>query len=163
MNEKTLEKNKEETIQLVRECIACRFSTKESLDYLKEKKITISERTLRRYKQEIKNDCGPRLGDIFRKEVYQEAFQDLLSLQQIQKNCWALIQDEKTATSEKIRLFNCIQGIFFEKCKLYDKLYDKIPIKFRLKSNIYTNPTLDSSQTNDVQISKIGGKNVGRS
>jgi len=162
MNEKTLEKNKEETIQLVRECIACRFSTKESLDYLKEKKITISERTLRRYKQEIKNECGLRLVDIFQKEVYQEAFQDLLSLQQIQKNCWALIQDEKTATSEKIRLFNCIQKIFFEKCKLYDK----IPRKFRFESDIYTNPTLQSSQTNDnsLQISKtIGGDKVGRS
>jgi len=136
--------DKEKTTQFIRECIAYRFSTKESLDYLKQNKIIISERTLRRYKEEIKNECGLRLGDIFQKEVYQEVFQDLLSLQQIQKNCWALIQDEKTATSEKIRLFNCIKRIFFEKCKLYNQL----PRKFRFESNIYSNPSQDS-QTND--------------
>ena len=43
----------ENTKDLVTSCIIQRLSTNEALDYLKENKIDISERTYRRYKEEI--------------------------------------------------------------------------------------------------------------
>ena len=45
----------ENTKDLVTSCMVQRLSTNEALDYLKENKIDISERTYRRYKEEILN------------------------------------------------------------------------------------------------------------
>ena len=43
----------ENTKDLITNCMIQRLSTNEALDYLKENKIDISERTYRRYKEEI--------------------------------------------------------------------------------------------------------------
>ena len=43
----------ENTKGLVTSCIIQRLSTNEALDYLKENSVDISERTYRRYKEEI--------------------------------------------------------------------------------------------------------------
>ena len=43
----------ENTKDMVTSCMVQRLSTNEALDYLKENKIDISERTYRRYKEEI--------------------------------------------------------------------------------------------------------------
>ena len=43
----------ENTKDLITSCMIQRLSTNEALDYLKENKIDISERTYRRYKEEI--------------------------------------------------------------------------------------------------------------
>ena len=43
----------ENTKDLVTSCMIQRLSTREALDYLKKNKVNVSERTFRRYKNEI--------------------------------------------------------------------------------------------------------------
>ena len=43
----------ENTRDLVTNCIIRRLSTREALDYLKRNKVSVSERTYRRYKNEV--------------------------------------------------------------------------------------------------------------
>ena len=59
----------ENTKDLVTSCMVQRLSTNEALDYLKENKIDISERTYRRYKEDILNQKNRK---DYRKNIHHE-------------------------------------------------------------------------------------------
>jgi hypothetical protein len=62
-------KDKEKTIELIKCCVIYRYSTEETLQHLESQKIKISERTLRRYKEEIKNEDKPSIIKIAQQEM----------------------------------------------------------------------------------------------
>ena len=63
------DKSNEKRLRLVRQSMAFGLSTEESLQHLRENGIIICERTLRRDKEELKNQYGSKVRDIFEKEI----------------------------------------------------------------------------------------------
>jgi len=120
------DKSNEKRLRLVRQSMAFGLSTEESLQHLKENGIIICERTLRRDKEELKNQYGSKVRDIFEKEIASDIYKDFFSLQEIHNECWNMIRDKKTPINEKIRLFNCILKTLNEKLTLPHKLPNKV-------------------------------------
>lgn len=123
------------------------LSTEDSLNYLKENKINICERTLRRDKEELKQQYGNNVKDIFFKEIASDLFKDFFSFQEIQNQCWNMIQDKKTTVNDKIRLFGCITKTMVEKLRFSGK----IPQDMRAGKII---PTTDEGSPFEITVKK---------
>lgn len=121
-----LDKSKEKRLRLIRQSMTFGLTTEDSLKYLKENKINISERTFRRDKEELKQQYGSIVRDIFFKEITSDIFKDFFSFQEIQNECWNMIQDKKTTINDKIRLFGCLTKTMAEKLRFGGKLPDSI-------------------------------------
>src|SRR3990172_9614519 len=121
-----LDKSNEKRLRLIRQCMAFGLSTEESLEHLKKNGIIICERTLRRDKEELKQQYGSKVIDIFHKEIASDMFKDFFSFQEIQNECWNIIRDKQTPVKEKIQLFNCILKAMNEKLALPNKLPNNV-------------------------------------
>ena len=143
----TQDKSKEKRLRLIRQSIAFGLSTEDSLEHLMKNGITISERTLRRDKEELKQQYGNNVRDLVDKEIASDIFRDLFAYQEIQTKCWNLIQNEKTTTDEKIRLFGCMTKTISEKYNLPKKL----PYNVRAGKII---PTSDENSPFEVTLQK---------
>lgn len=113
---------KQTRFELVKQALIQRLDTKESLRFLKKNGHSISERTLRRDKQDIREYYGNNLSDLIKVENVENIHQDFYAFQEIEKRCWQLLQDEKTSTDEKIRLFECIKKTIKEKHHFHRKI-----------------------------------------
>ena len=100
-------KNKEKIKELVRNCKVLRYTTEESLEYLKDNGCEISERTLRRIKKEMNSELSDRLLEIIKTEYSDELLRTFDALKKIQKEYWNLLEQNPTIT-EKIRIFDAI-------------------------------------------------------
>lgn len=70
-------KEKQKAMELIKCCMIYRYSTEETLQHLEAHKIEISERTLRRYKEEIKNEEEPSMNEIAHQEMKEGLIQTL--------------------------------------------------------------------------------------
>ena len=94
----------ENTKDLVTSCMIQRLSTNEALDYLKENKIGISERTYRRYKEEILKQKN-RLESYSNKFVQVEQIKKIETQKNILHECWQMLKKTEKIT-EKISILN---------------------------------------------------------
>ena len=99
----------ESTKDLVTSCIIQRLSTNEALDYLKENKIDISERTYRRYKEEILNQKN-KLKSYSQKFVEIEQFKKIETQKNILHECWEMLKKTEKIT-EKISIMKMIREV----------------------------------------------------
>ena len=99
----------ENTKDLVTSCMIQRLSTKEALDYLKENKIDISERTYRRYKEEILNQKN-KLKSYSQKFVEIEQFKKIETQKNILHECWEMLKKTEKIT-EKISIMKMIREV----------------------------------------------------
>ena len=86
-----------------------RLSTNEALDYLKENKIDISERTYRRYKEEILNQKN-KLKSYSQKFVEIEQFKKIETQKNILHECWEMLKKTEKIT-EKISIMKMIREV----------------------------------------------------
>ena len=97
----------EHTQTLIKNCMIQRLTTDESLDYLKQNDVKISERTFRRYKSkilEIRNKLEAYSWDI----IQEEQIHKMETKRTIQKEQWKLYQSA-TKPSEKLAILNSIE------------------------------------------------------
>ena len=99
----------ENTKDLVTSCMIQRLSTKEALDYLKENRIDISERTYRRYKEEILNQKN-KLKSYSQKFVEIEQFKKIETQKNILHECWEMLKKTEKIT-EKISIMKMIREV----------------------------------------------------
>ena len=99
----------ENTKDLVTSCMIQRLSTNEALDYLKENKINISERTYRRYKEEILNQEN-KLKSYSQKFVEIEQFKKIETQKNILHECWEMLKKTEKIT-EKISIMKMIREV----------------------------------------------------
>ena len=99
----------ENTKDLVTSCMIQRLSTNEALDYLKENKIDISERTYRRYKEEILNQKN-KLKSYSQKFVEIEQFKKIETQKNILHECWEMLKKTEKIT-EKISIMKMIREV----------------------------------------------------
>ena len=99
----------ENTKYLVTSCMIQRLSTNEALDYLKENKMDISERTYRRYKEEILNQKN-KLKSYSQKFVEIEQFKKIETQKNILHECWEMLKKTEKIT-EKLSIMKMIREI----------------------------------------------------
>ena len=86
-----------------------RLSTNEALDYLKENRIDISERTYRRYKEEILNQKN-KLKSYSQKFVEIEQFKKIETQKNILHECWEMLKKTEKIT-EKLSIMKMIREV----------------------------------------------------
>jgi hypothetical protein len=99
----------ENTKDLVTSCMIQRLSTNEALDYLKENKIDISERTYRRYKEEILKQKN-KLKSYSQKFVEIEQFKKIETQKNILHECWEMLKKTEKIT-EKLSIMKMIREV----------------------------------------------------
>nr|AIF07706.1 hypothetical protein [uncultured marine thaumarchaeote KM3_23_E01] len=99
----------ENTKNLVTSCMIQRLSTNEALDYLKENRIDISERTYRRYKEEILKQKN-KLKSYSQKFVEIEQFKKIETQKNILHECWEMLKKTEKIT-EKISIMKMIREV----------------------------------------------------
>jgi len=99
----------ENTKDLVTNCMIQRLSTNEALDYLKENKIDISERTYRRYKEEILKQKN-KLKRYSEKFVEIEQFKKIETQKNILHECWEMLKKTEKIT-EKLAVMKMIREV----------------------------------------------------
>mgnify|MGYP000085399150 CR=1 FL=1 len=106
----------ENTKDLVTSCIIRRLSTEESLDYLKKNKVNVSERTYRRYKEEILKQQHI-LADYALNNVQIEQVKKIETKKNILRQCWKLFEQAEKIP-EKLSLLKTIEKISDELPKI---------------------------------------------
>ena len=99
----------ENTKDLVTSCMIQRLSTNEALDYLKENKMDISERTYRRYKEEILKQKN-KLKRYSEKFVEIEQFKKIETQKNILHECWEMLKKTEKIT-EKLAVMKMIREV----------------------------------------------------
>ena len=97
----------EHTQTLIKNCMIQRLTTAESLDYLKQNDVKISERTFRRYKSEIL-EIQNALEVYSWGHIQEEQIQKMETKRTILKESWKLYQNT-TKPSEKLAILKSIE------------------------------------------------------
>jgi len=106
-----------QAVEIIKTGLAVRMKSREILEQLTKKGIAIGERTLRRLKLEIYEDAGETLNEIFQKQVGGTFFDEILSLEEMERRCWELYYSAKTST-DKFRALSQLRMISHDKRKL---------------------------------------------
>jgi len=109
--------DKEKALEIIKTGIAVRMRNNEILEQLASKGIDISERTLRRYKEEITNTDEKSAFDVYQKEIGSKLIEDILSYKEIERNCWQIIYNAKTQ-NEKLRAISVLRGVSSDKLSI---------------------------------------------
>ena len=106
----------ENTKDFVTSCMIRRLSTNEALDYLKKNNVSISERTYRRYKEEILKQQHI-LADYALNNVQIEQVKKIETKKNILRQCWKLFEQAEKIP-EKLSLLKTIEKISDELPKI---------------------------------------------
>ena len=106
----------ENTKDLVTSCMIRRLSTEESLDYLKKNKVNVSERTFRRYKNEILKQQD-KFEAYAWNNVQIEQVKKIETKKNILRQCWKLFEQAEKIP-EKLSLLKTIEKISDELPKI---------------------------------------------
>jgi hypothetical protein len=104
-------------ISIIKTGLAVRMKTSEILAQLAKKGIEISDRTMRRLKLEIYEDAGESILDIFKKQVGGRLFDQVLSFEEMERQCWELFFQAKTP-QDKLRAITQLRMISQDKMKI---------------------------------------------
>lgn len=137
--------NSDELHTLISACQIQRYSTKESLEFLKSRGFEISERTFFKYKNNIKNDIGTK-GKFAIDTLVLKHLQSIETLELIDKELWHEYLETKDQFL-KIKILNSIRDnqIYHSKFQesipnIIDKQMEsmkKLPLRNRLNSDKY--------------------------
>ena len=117
---------KEVVFDLIRKYLAYRMNDDEMILNLKDKGYETSERTLRRYKLEIRKISGKNITEVYQKEIVDNALEDIFAMREIQRQCWQEY-DKSKVEREKLKALGLIRKTILDKFKIYEQ----VPWKFR--------------------------------
>lgn len=103
--------------QIIKTGIGIRLRPDEMLDSLEKKRIKISERTLRRLKLEIYQESGETLKDTFFKKIGGSLVDDLLSYEEMKRNCWKMYYEAKDS-NQQFKAMSLLQKAFLDNHKV---------------------------------------------
>ena len=99
----------EQVYNLITTCNVQRLSTKESLEFLSKNKVEMSERTFRRYKQQILLQQNT-LDNYSRQNIQLEQLQKIETIKSIIKHLWNLFENA-VKISDKLSILKLIEKI----------------------------------------------------
>ena len=109
---------KQSALDSIRKYMAYRMTNEEIMINLKDKGYEVSERTLRRYKQEIREQAGNSVLEIYQNEIVGNILDDIYGMKEIQRQCW-IEYDKSKVGSEKLKALSLIRNTTLDKHKLY--------------------------------------------
>jgi len=113
---------KERIIERIRYYYGLRMNNQEIITNLKDNdKIQISERTLRRYKQEIKEKSGKNIEQIFKAEIITNIVNDICTYESLQRQSWKAYTDARTPV-EQTRALSLVRSATTDKIKLLNNI-----------------------------------------
>ena len=113
---------KERIIESIRYYYGLRMNNQEIITNLKDnEKIIISERTLRRYKQEIKEKSGKNIEQIFKAEIITNIVNDICTYESLQRQSWKAYTDARTS-AEQTRALSLVRSATTDKIKLLNNI-----------------------------------------
>jgi len=125
---------KERIIEKIRYYFGLRMTDREIINNLKDnEKVELSERTLRRYKQEIREKAGNNLEQIYTTEIITNIVNEICTYESLQRQSWHAYTLARTPT-EQIRALSLVRHATGDKIKLLKN----IPKKFH-KSDLEYN------------------------
>lgn len=122
---------KETALDLIRKNIAYRMTNEEMISNLKDKGFEISERTLRRFKLEIRKTSGSNASEVYQHEIYDNVLEDILTIKELQREGWREYAKSKAA-HDKLKALTLVRNTTLDKYKLYGK----IPMKFKRSEHL---------------------------
>ena len=99
----------EQIYNQITSCIVQRLSTKESLEFLSKNKVEMSERTFRRYKQQILLQRNT-LDKYSHQNIQQEQLQKIETKKSVLKHLWNLFENA-VKISDKLSILKLIEKI----------------------------------------------------
>ena len=99
----------EQAYNIITSCIVRRLSTKESLEFLSKNNVEMSERTFRRYKQQILSQQNT-LDKYSRQNIQLEQLQKIETIKSIIKHLWNLFENA-VKISDKHSILKSIEKI----------------------------------------------------
>ena len=99
----------EQIYNQITSCIVQRLSTKESLEFLSKNNVEMSERTFRRYKQQILLQRNT-LDKYSRQNIQQEQLQKIETKKSVLKHLWNLFENA-VKISDKLSILKSIEKI----------------------------------------------------
>ena len=120
-------KDREKAIELIKCCMIYRYSTEETLQHLESQKIKMTERTLRRYKEEIKNEEKPSIMEIAQQAMEEGLTHNIETIKEIQHECWK--RYHIAPLNRKIKLLSLLKNTTVS----LDKFYRSIPSLEKMK------------------------------
>lgn len=130
---------RERIIVKIRYYIGHRMDDGEIIRNLKDnEKIELSERTLRRYKHEIREQSGNNLEQIYMSEIISDIVNDICTYEALQRQSWKAYTLARTPT-EQIRALSLVRNATGDKIKLLKNIPHKFH-KSNLKQNNYQEP-----------------------
>ena len=99
----------EQVYNLITSCNVQRLSTKESLEFLSKNNVEMSERTFRRYKQQILLQRNT-LDKYSRQNIQQEQLQKIETKKSVLKHLWNLFENA-VKISDKLSILKLIEKI----------------------------------------------------
>ena len=120
-------KDREKAIELIKCCMIYRYSTEETLQHLESQKIKMAERTLRIYKEEIKNEEKPSITEIAQQEMEEGLTHNIETIKEIQHECWK--HYHITSSNRKIKLLSLLKNTTVS----LDIFYRSIPSLEKMK------------------------------
>ena len=128
MSEHLKGEEKEAVFEKIRKYMAYRMPNEEMLTNLKDAKCGISGRTLRRYKQEIRQKSGKNVSEIFQNEIVDNFIEDIFTIREIQYQSWKEYS-KSNVSHERLKALSLIRNATLDKLKIYEH----VPWKFRNK------------------------------
>jgi len=128
-------KDKEKIKELITQCKIYRYSTDETLNYLKENDHYISDRTLRRIKNEMNSKISERFLNMIKHEHVDEILHSIDTLKKIEKEYWKLLS-KNPSVNERIKIFDSIHKtqetllIMINEVPFVQKMKDAIDSRF---------------------------------
>ena len=114
-------------LDLIRKYMAYRMTNEEILGNLQNNGYKISERTLRRYKLEIRQMAGKNFSEIYQNEIMTNIVEDVFTIRELQRQGWQEYNTSKSS-NEKLKALTLIRNLTLDKLKLPKH----VPLKFRL-------------------------------
>ncbi len=118
---------KEKVLNSIQKYIAYRMDNDEMINNLKDLGYDISERTLRRYKQEIRDNAGNTISEIYQHEIVDNFIEDIFTMKQLQREGWREYNVTRVPHN-KLKALALVRNATLDKFKLYGN----VPFKFRL-------------------------------
>ena len=118
---------KEAVLDLIRKYMAYRMTSEVMMMNLNDKGYDVSERTLRRYKTEIRKISGANISDIYQHEIIDNFVEDIFTIKELQREGWQEYNKAK-ASHEKLKALALVRNTLLDKYKLYAN----VPQRFRL-------------------------------
>ena len=118
---------KEKVLNSIQKYIAYRMDNDEMINNLKDLGYDISERTLRRYKQEIRDNAGNTISEIYQHEIVDNFIEDIFTMKQLQREGWREYNVTRVPHN-KLKTLALVRNATLDKFKLYGN----VPFKFRL-------------------------------